>query len=242
MTRLLKTGYDSYVFDNLVSVGLPEPKVRELKDRYNGTKLRDSHWSLLVEQANRLRRSRLELYSGREAEDILLDEIINIVKDHPRIRDEIFGHSDSERKLYPVLNRHLRRLKNRGEYDKIFLTFNRKDLPVGNPDFIAVKKRRWPLSAKISAIGAKATLGSLHDFYHQASRYKEGFDFVFLATTKWIAIQENEDRLYEMLDELGVGLIYIDMSTGRCDAARSAKKSSPEEEVKEGILKAIGWK
>jgi hypothetical protein len=194
---------------------------------------------MLLEQADRLRKSRLEAYSGRKIDDILVETITKEIAPFPRIRNSIFGHSDTERDLYQVIEKYLRGLKRDGDFDKIHATYDRKDLPVGNPDFICLRRRRLRLE-EVTAIDAKATLASLHDFYSQASKYQKGCDRVFLATTRWVAIQESEEHLKELLKGLGTGLIAVDMNTKRCDTLiDSSSDGARDKEMKQRLLRAL---
>ena len=240
MTRFLKTGYDSHVFDTFVRIGLPDEDVRREEELYCGTRPKDIRWKLLERQANRLRKSRLKKYRDREVDDIIREEIVKTVEERPRIRNELFGHTDSERKMYRVIRSYLRQLKRGGTYDDVYETYDRRDLPVGNPDFVALKKTFLGRPSLV-AIDAKAKLQSLHSFYHQASRYREGFDEVFLATTNWLAIQEGKERLLGMLNGLDVGLMYVDMTSEQCERASDSGKSHPDREKKKVILSLLGW-
>jgi hypothetical protein len=236
--RLLKAEYDYLVFEALVHVGLLKYNVRELSQTYKSTRSKASRLDMLSEQADRLRKSRLEAYSGQKSDDILLETIKRTIAPFPRIRDNIFGHSDSERDLYPVIERYLRQLKRDGNFDEVHATYDKKDLPVGNPDFICLRKRRLR-SDEVTAIDAKATLASLHDFYSQASRYRKACDCVFLATTRWVAIHEGEEHLTELLKGLGAGLIAVDMNTGRCDTLSSSSDGARDKEMKQRLLRAL---
>jgi len=236
--RLLRAEYDHLIFEALL-VGLLKHNVRELNQTYKSTRSRDSRLDMLLEQADRLRKSRLEAYSGRKTDDILVETITKAIARFPRIRDHIFGHSDSERDLYPVIEKYLRGLKRDGDFDEIRATYNRKDLPVGNPDFICLRKRRLR-SDEVTAIDAKATLASLHDFYSQASKYQKACDRVFLATTRWVAIQEGEEHLTELLKGLGAGLIAVDMNAERCDTLiSSSSDGARDKEMKQRLLRAL---
>jgi hypothetical protein len=239
--RLLRAEYDHLVFEAL-QVGLLKHNVRALDRTYTNTRSRDSRSDMLLEQADRLRRSRLEAYSGRKVDDILVETITRTIAPFPRIRDNIFGHSDSERDLYPVIERYLRKLRREGDLSEVHATYSRKDLPVGNPDFICLRTRRPRRlrSDEVTAIDAKATLASLHGFYSQASKYQKGCDRVFLATTRWVAIQEGEEHLKELLNGLGVGLIAVDMTTGRCDTRTSSSSDGArDKDTKQRLLRAL---
>jgi hypothetical protein len=238
MARFLRTGYDSHVFDRFVRIGLPDEDVKKERDTYSRTRSKEDRWELLFAQAKRLGKSGLKKYSGRKADNIVREEIVDVVEDYPRIRNEIFGHTDSERNMYPAIRSYLRQLKRRGNCEEVFETYDRRDLPVGNPDFVIAKKRLLR-GTTLAAIDAKATLQSLHTFYHQASRYREGFGEVYLATTNWLVIQENEGRLLEMLKGLGVGLIYVDMTADHCDMVSQSDTSNPDKETVENLLSLL---
>jgi len=237
MTRFLGTRYDYDLFDKFVEIGLPADEVRQRKSTYRQTRSLGSRRDLLEREARRLRPA----YEDLAINDILLREIVVAVKGHPRIRDEVFGHADTERKLYPTVQKYLRKLRNQKQYDEVFATYDRKDLPIGNPDFIAVKKG-WRDVKTVAAIDVKATLASLHDFYFQAKNYQRGVDLVFLATTNWLAIQEKGAHLRHVLSDLGAGLVLVDMNKGHCNTALPSKKVSPDKETRQKLLRIIGWK
>lgn len=226
--RMLQSGYDYPIFDKFVRFGLLESDVKRLGDLHKSTRIKQQRWKMLEEQARRLRKSRtLPLYSGRETIEIVIEELVHSMKSHPNVRDRIFGHTETERDLYPIIEKYLRQLKNQGEYDRIIPTYDRKDLLVGNPDFVGIKKN-WGRADTLTAIDAKSRLSALHDFYHQASKYQKAFDRVFLATTRWVATQEGEFHFRELLEKLGVGLVEVDMDKEKCDTIVQPEKTSAE--------------
>ena len=237
MKRLIDKGYDSLVYSSIVGHCFGYEKVKLLEEEYNNYR-RELRWDSIVEVAERLAR-----FWNSNAQDILMDELTKAVKGHPRVRDFVFGHSDNEGDLYLPIERYLRQ---KGEIfgESVISTYNRKDLPVGNPDFVTVKRKRFGRKV-VYAIDAKASLQSLHVFYHQASKYLEGCDHTILATTKWVAAQEDERYLYQMLNRCGAGLIYVDMfakNRPSCDLVSKPRKGSPNDRIKENLLTRVRWR
>jgi hypothetical protein len=225
---MFQSGYDNLVFDKFVKLGHGESDVKRLRNLYESTRAKDQRWNMLEEQAKRLRGSRsLPLYFRRGTIEIVIEELVYSVKSHPNIRDRIFGHTETERDLYPIIQGYLKQLKNQGDYNRIIPTFDRKELPVGNPDFVGIK-RNWHGGETLTAIDAKSRLSALHDFYRQASKYQKAFDRVYLATTRWVAIQEGE-FFWELVKKLGVGLVGVDVSSKRCDTILSPERTSAED-------------
>jgi len=179
----------------------------------------------------------LPKYQGKDWHTIVLEALWETIENEEistTHRDIIFGHSDDEYALYGPLGRSLRKQRLR-----VLDTYVRKDLPCGNPDLIAIKKR-WGRSPLIIAVDAKANVPALHNFYHQAYMYYEGFDRVYLATTGWIAAIETQ--LMAELSHLGTGLIYVDLTSRISGIFMRAQGSSRSKETKKQILEVIGWR
>ncbi len=99
INRMLQSRYDNLVFDKLVKVGHEDSDVKRLRGLYRSTRAKQQRWEMLEEQAKRLQRASsrtLPLYSGRDPIDIVIEELVHSVKSHPKKRDSIFGHTETE--------------------------------------------------------------------------------------------------------------------------------------------------
>jgi len=231
--RLFRTRRDDVIFGKLC-LGYYDWEAKKLIKQYRRSN-RHARLELLKRQSESASET-LPKYQGKDWHTIVLEALWETIENEEistTHRDIIFGHSDDEYALYGPLGRSLRKQRLR-----VLDTYVRKDLPCGNPDLIAIKKR-WGRSPLIIAVDAKANVPALHNFYHQAYMYYEGFDRVYLATTGWIAAIE--PQLKEELYHLGAGLIYVDLTSRHSKVDMRARGGCRNKEIKKQILEAIGW-
>ena len=234
LQRLFRTRRDDVIFKKFC-LGYSDLDIKKLTRQYQESN-RDTRVELMRQQSERASEA-LPKYQGKDWHTIVLEALWETIENEEistTHRDIIFGHSDDEYALYGPLGRSLRKQRLR-----VLDTYVRKDLPCGNPDLIAIKKR-WGRSPLIIAVDAKANVPALHNFYHQAYMYYEGFDRVYLATTGWIAAIETQ--LMAELSHLGTGLIYVDLTSRISGIFMRAQGSSRSKETKKQILEVIGWR
>ena len=233
--RLFRTRRDDVIFGKLC-LGYYDWEAKKLIKQYRRSN-RHARLELLKRQSESASET-LPKYQGKDWHTIVLEALWETIENEEistTHRDIIFGHSDDEYALYGPLGRSLRKQRLR-----VLDTYVRKDLPCGNPDLIAIKKR-WGRSPLIIAVDAKANVPALHNFYHQAYMYYEGFDRVYLATTGWIALMESVSKLKGKLEHLRAGLIYVDVTSPKLSSRVSeAEGSCRNKETKKQILEAIG--
>ena len=236
LRRLFGTRRDDVVFKMLCLGYYNAGDAKKLIKRYQESN-REVRTELLKQQSESVGEA-LPKYQGKDWHTIVIEATVEAIDNGEigtRQRDKIFGHSNDEYALYRPLSRYLRKMGL-----KVLDTYDRKDLPCGNPDLIAIKKRTWPRSPLLIAVDAKANISSLHRFYHQAYTYYQGFDRVYLATTGWIAAIETQ--LMAELSHLGTGLIYVDLTSRISGIFMRAQGSSRSKETKKQILEVIGWR
>lgn len=234
--RLLESGYDNLVFRDLAPLVFEEADLKNTIKAFSGGSKAERE-NMLMDLASALRKSRLKPFMKKLEEQILTEAIVKAY-DNDEInlkwRDKIFGHSNTESDLYEVLKRFIKRYYGL----KPIPTFNRKDLPCGNPDIVAVKDVGILRKGyELLAFDAKVNQQALKRFYDQTYSYHRAFNYVWAVTTGWCAVREGEDHLLEKLRRTGSGLIYIDLE--KPDNSKEILKPKESDHLETDLTKKV---
>jgi len=238
--RFLRSGFDSVVYKTMLEAYHKKPEVDLHLREYNAA-ARSQAIELLEECAKELADYNLPKYKDYTWQGILVEKIVDAV--NPKWKNIIFGHCDSEDRLYPVIRRFLKR-----EYDAVYPTYDKKR--EGWPDFFCLKKG-WLGGIKTTvAVDAKVDYGQFKRFLDQATNFMKYADYVFLATTPGLVIEIGEKNrsavwgesiLREKLESVDIGYIIVDMTSGEVVTTKGGEKSSYlDKEEKERRLRMLG--
>jgi len=126
-------------------------------------------------------------------------------------------------------------------------TFDMKDLPCGNPDFVFLEK---VLAIKILiAVEVKANKEALKNFFNQALNYSKCYDIVYLATTGWCAISHERSVskinflklkfLHDKLHSVHARLMYVDLTGKKWSFQLENEKCFPDNRLKSSVYSKL---
>ena len=210
--RLLKSGYDLDIYKALLEeYREKEPEKKPLIKEYENAN-RERQSDLLKDAARKVRKCGHPRYEGYDWEDILSE--IMFKRTNRKTRNYVFGHTDSEEKLYPLLGQYLRteeRFKVRRTHD-----FKKESWP----DLYGVK---WPRfrGERTIAVDAKVSYDQFKRFLDQATNFAKYSHEVYLGATpglvaeigrKSAGIATAEETLQEKLKSVSAGTIIVDVT------------------------------
>lgn len=218
--RLLKSKYDKEVFKKLVDEWLHHIQFYDEKKKYDQKKSYEKI-EVLLKYAEKLASSKLDLFEGKKPNEIIVEAIVELIEEGTipiKWRNYIFGHSDEERELYPLIEKGIR--EKHKKVKGFVETADMKDLPCGNPDFVLLEKGL--VGENFIAVEVKANKDALKNFFNQALNYRKCYDIVYLATTGWCAISHEKSLskinflklkfLHDKLHSVNARLMYVDLT------------------------------
>ena len=208
--RVLKSGYDLDIYKALLEeYREKEPEKKPLiKEYQNANKERQS--DLLKDAARKVRKCGLSRYKGYEWEDILSEVVFKNA--NKKTRNDVFGHTDNEKELYPLLAKYL---KNKEGF-KVHPTHDIKK--ESWPDLYGVKRpHSW--RERTVAVDAKVSYDQFKRFLDQATNFAKYSREVYLGATpglvaeigrRFDGIATAEEMLQEKLKSVSAGAIIVD--------------------------------
>jgi len=243
LNRLFKSGYDSIVYRSILEKFHSKDEVRIHLKEYNSSRKQDK-LELLEKAAKHLERKGLDKYRNYYSHEILCEEIAETVKARKWF-NYIFGHTDSEEKLYPLIKKYLK-----GQYTKVFETYDKKGEKW--PDFFAIKKKLLG-GRELVAVEAKAKFSEYKRFLNQSRIFMRYSDYVFLAATPGFVVEVGHkvrgksaygvSILQEDLGKDGIGLLVVDMTSKNVNSYFDISESELlDEEEKKKCLRKLSVK
>ena len=212
LSRVLKWEHSLNIYKVLLDkYGEKESEKKPLIKEYE-TANRKGKGELLRDSARKVRKRGLTQYEGYDWEDILSELIFE--RTNRKWRNIVFGHTDNEEDLYPLLRRYLKSEKG----FEIHPTY----------DF---KKERWPdlygvrwgrlWGKRTIAVDAKVSYNQFGRFLDQATNFVKYSHEVYLGATPGLVaeigavldgIATSEEMLVEKLRRVSAGAIVVDMT------------------------------
>lgn len=210
--------------------------------REYGTMNRDQRKEQLIQAAKRLQRRRSRRYRGYNWEQILAEEIY--YKLNRKWRDHVYGHTPTERKLYPIVKWVLR-----DQFEKVYDTH--ENMGDRWPDIYAVKRSLGRIQTV--SIEAKTRYSEFKRFHEQSFIYAKHSNRVYLAATPGLVAEagkrlgqglgQGERQFKKFVEEAKAGIYLVDYT------ARDARKITdpPENDrfdktQQKQILTLIGYR
>jgi hypothetical protein len=244
--RLLKSKYDKEVFKKLVDEWLHHPQFYDEKKKYDQKKSYEKI-EVLLKYAEKLASSKLDLFKGKKPNEIIVEAIVELIEEGTipiKWRNYIFGHSDEERELYPLVKKGVWEKHKKA---KLFETADMKDLPCGNPDFVLLEKGL--VGESLIAVEVKANKDALKNFFNQALNYRKCYDIVYLATTGWCAISHEKSLskinflklkfLHDKLHSVNARLMYVDLTGKKWFFELENEKCFPDNKLKSSVYSKL---
>lgn len=248
--RIFKSKYDKAVFKKLVDEWLHDKQFSEKIKEYEKKKSEEKT-KVLLNYAKKLSLSMLEAFHGKKPEEIVIEAIIELIDEKVipiKWRDYIFGHSDKEDELYPLVEKGILEKHSKVKYS--VRAYSRKDLPFGNPDFVFLEKGM--IGERIIAVDAKANKEALKNFFNQALNYANCYDVIYLATTGWCALSYEKslskidflklNSLRNNLHSVHARLMYIDLTGKKYSFELENETCSPNKKYKDLIYSKLFFK
>jgi len=245
--RLLKSKYDKEVFKKLVDEWLHHPQFHDEIKKYDQMKSKEKI-EALKKYAKKLSSSKLDRFKGKKPSEIIVEAIVKLIEEGTipiKWRNYIFGHSDEERELYPLVEKGVweKHKKVKGSFE----TANMKDLPCGNPDFVFLEEGL--AGERLIAVEVKANKEALKNFFNQALNYSKCYDIVYLATTGWCAISHEKSLskinflklkiLHDNLHSVHARLMYVDLTGKKWSFQLENEKCFPDNRLKSSVYSKL---